>query len=55
MKVFVFRICYSQTDQPCYSIRAVSRKEAEKRIANAVETMKANHYEYVCEVQGEIQ
>jgi len=54
MKQFVFRVCYSQTDQPHYIIHAMNRTVADIKADEIVTECRANHWEYVCEIIGEV-
>lgn len=55
MKRFVFKICYSQTDQVYYIIHAMHRGEAYAKADDIVTNCRAHHWDYVCEIAGEVK
>jgi hypothetical protein len=53
MRQFVFRACWSQTDQENFLVKAASRKEAEEKCKNSY--CNPHHWDFVCEIYGEIK
>jgi hypothetical protein len=45
MKYFIFRACWSQTDQDIYIIKALDKKDAEYKIKKS--PLNPHHWEYI--------
>lgn len=45
MKYFIFRACWSQTDQDIYIVEATDKKDAETRIRRS--PLNPHHWEYM--------
>ena len=52
MKYFIFRACWSQTDQELYIIIAHDKKDAEKRLIKS--PLNPHHWEYVGQTGNKI-
>ena len=55
MNAFVYKICYSQTDKPNYLVHALSKLEADQKIAEVISETSAHHFEFVCTIHGEVK
>jgi hypothetical protein len=55
MNAFVYRICYTPTDQPNYLVHAFTRFEAEQKMTKVISETGAHHFDYVCAIQGEVK
>ena len=53
MRKFVFRACWSQTDQENFLVEAASYKDAAEQCQNSKNN--PHHWEFVCEIYGEIK
>lgn len=51
-KYFIFRACWSQTDQDIYIIRANDKKDAEYRIKKS--PLNPHHWEYMGQTDNSI-
>ena len=52
MKYFIFRACWSQTDQDIYIIKAYTKKEAEEKIICS--PLNPHHWDYMGQTDNSI-
>ena len=50
---YVFRACWSQTDQDNYTVWADSKEDALHKLKAS--HLKPHHWDYVCSIEGEIK
>ena len=54
MIYFIYRLCYSQTDQSNLIVRALTRKEADAKMDKVIKTTGAHHYDFIATVSSPI-
>jgi hypothetical protein len=55
MNAFVYKVCYSQTDRPNYLVHALSKLDADQKMAKVISETGAHHFDYVCAIHGEVK